>query len=224
MTGVVLGIAAAGIYIIGKWDTPLDLGIKGYMLILAAAILEGRIIGYLTEGEIGYSRVLLSVLGGSLLLASVTDILICQIYNFTWWPGMAALIWSGLCRLSGIEKACGGVVGEIVPGGTIESLIFFWLLQFFLFRHMYGRADCYAFCICAAAEAAMGMEMAGFLAHMLAAYVFLFPVQAIRRNINKRGNLKHPVPFLPYITASFWLLLILDKRLAFKPFQLLNSL
>lgn len=83
----------------------------------------------------------------------------------------------------------------------------FVLLQLKFFSRMYGRADCYAFCVCAAAEAAAGLGMAGFLGHMLGAFCLLAVVQGARRNIDAGGNLKRPVPFLPYITLAFWAML-----------------
>ena len=73
---------------------------------------------------------------------------------------------------------------------------------------MYGRADCYAFCVCAMAETACGMGFAEYLFHMLIAFGILAMVQFARRNIDTKGNLKHPVPFIPYIAAAFVLVLL----------------
>jgi hypothetical protein len=42
---------------------------------------------------------------------------------------------------------------------------------------------------------------------MAFAFGALAALQLLRRNIDKRGNLKQPVAFLPYISASFALLL-----------------
>lgn len=76
-------------------------------------------------------------------------------------------------------------------------------LQFMLFARMYGKADCYAFCVCAIAGASLGMGFPDYLWQMLLALCLLFPVQLLRRNIGKSGNLKQPVAFLPYITLAF---------------------
>lgn len=89
----------------------------------------------------------------------------------------------------------------------VAGLGLFVLLQLKLFSKMYGRADCYAFCVCALAEAAAGLGIVEFLIHMLAAFCLLAVIQGIHRNIDRRGNLKQPVPFLPYITLAFWTLL-----------------
>lgn len=87
------------------------------------------------------------------------------------------------------------------------ELGFFIILQLSLFPKMYGRADCYAFSVCAVAEAAAGLSLAGYFLHMLLSFIFLAFVQALRHNIGKGGNLRRPVPFLPYITLAFWALL-----------------
>ncbi len=45
------------------------------------------------------------------------------------------------------------------------------------------------------------------LLHMALAFIQLGVVQAFKRNINQKGNLKVPVPFLPYIACSLlWFL------------------
>ena len=87
------------------------------------------------------------------------------------------------------------------------ELGFFVLLQLLLFPKMYGRADCYAFSVCAVAEAAAGLSLTGYLLHMLLSFILLAFVQALCHNIDRRGKLRRPVPFLPYITLAFWALL-----------------
>ncbi len=129
-----------------------------------------------------------------LLAACVMDCRTCEVYNITWWiSGAAALLLAGSRRPDGEQ---------------ILSLALFLLLQLLVFSRIYGRADCYAFCVCAVAETAAGFGFRDFLLHMLAAFGILAIVQAFRRNIGRGGNLKQPVPFLPYITVSFGLLLL----------------
>lgn len=132
------------------------------------------------------------ILWCSLLYGCATDLKSQKVYNFTWWfGGLAAggLLWGSLC--------------------TGRSPILLWhltvymVLQFGLFARMYGRADCYAFCVCAIAEASLGMRFSDYLVLMLLALCLLFPVQLLRRNIAKSGNLKQSVAFLPYISAAF---------------------
>ena len=203
MTGVILGMVGAGALIIRKWDAGLPLDRQRQFYILAASVLEGNIIMLLTEGEPGYVRFLLSVIGGSLLLASVTDILLCQVHNFIWWPALAAaliLLGSRCCRHCLYEAGA-------FSWDRLLSLVVYVLVQLVVFGRMYGRADSYAFCVCAVAEAAGGMDIMGMLVHMFLAYSILVPVQAWHRNIDKKGNLIRPVPFLPYIAIAFWAVL-----------------
>lgn len=189
MTVVILVVVMAGLRIIAKWDEPLPSNGRTRWVILAGAFAEGSMIRHLTEGALWVDCLMLSLVGGCLLLASVTDMALCQVYNFTWWLALTAVL----------------VLLRDVWETALWPLAFFCLLQFAVFRPLYGRADCYAFCICAAAEAAAGMKMSGFLTQMFLAWMFLFLIQAIRGNVDKKGNLKQPVPFLPYITISFWL-------------------
>lgn len=195
MTMVILGIVMAGLWIIARWDAPLPLKGWMYWFILAGALAEGSVIRRLTAGGLSEGCLALSVVGGCLLLASVTDMTLGEVYNFVWWPALAA----GLVLLRNAR------------GMGLLPLGFFLLLQFAGFRSMYGRADCYAFCVCAVVEAAAGMGLYGFLVHMFLSWALLFLAQAVRGNIDKRGNLKQPVPFLPYIAASFWLSLVLEE-------------
>ena len=131
--------------------------------------------------------------GGCLLYACVTDIRTCEVYNFTWWLAGAAAIGRFLLR--------GGVDATVLP-----ELVFFCMVQLLCFTRLYGKADCYAFCVCAAALASEGGGLLEFVLQMALAFCMLAFVQLLRRNIDRRGNLKQPVPFVPYIALSFVLL------------------
>lgn len=141
------------------------------------------------------------ILWCSLLYGCATDLRSRKVYNFTWWfGGLAAggLLWSYLYAGQGTV--------------LLWHLTAYMILQFVVFARMYGRADCYAFCVCAIAEASLGREFTDYLVLMLLALCLLFPVQLLRRNIAKNGNLKQPVAFLPYISAAFALHLCLWQR------------
>lgn len=142
--------------------------------------------------------ILMSILAGSLLMACVTDCQNCLVYHFVWWVGGIAGM--GLLFLSDEEL-----------WGAGASLLVFGLLQEKMFSRMYGRADCHAFLVCAFAECAMGLRMKEYLLHMLLALLLLIVVQAMQKNIRNDGNLIEAVPFLPYITVSFWLVLIMSE-------------
>lgn len=136
-----------------------------------------------------------AVIAVCLLAACIMDCRTCLVCNVVWWiSGSAALLLLMMNR-------------QRIQPENLLWLGIFAALQGGLFSRMYGRADCYGFCVCAAAEASAGIGPTGFLAHMLLAVGLLAVVQAFRRNIGRDGNLKRPVPFLPYITLAFWALL-----------------
>lgn len=142
------------------------------------------------------------ILWCSLLYGCITDIKSQLVYNFTWWfGGLAAgsLLWESLCA------------GQ--PAAVLWHLAVYMVLQFGLFARMYGRADCYAFCVCAIAEASLGKGLSDHLVLMLLALFLLFPVQLLRRNIARNGNLRRPVAFLPYIATAFALHMIAAVQL-----------
>ncbi|MGN0401883.1 MAG: hypothetical protein ACI4HQ_06430 [Acetatifactor sp.] len=141
------------------------------------------------------SGVCWGIIGGCFTFACVMDYRTRTVYNFVWWISGAAALVLLFQRRPGPD-----------PEQWIELAVFLGL-QLFLFSTMYGRADCYAFCVCGIAEAAAGMGLKGYLIHMLLSFFLLALVQGMRRNIAETGNLKYPVPFLPYITLAFWTLL-----------------
>lgn len=201
---MILAIVAMGVFLIGRWDEPLPLKAGSGLWILAGAASEFAAIMVAAGDRPRHEIFLWAVFGGSLLLACVTDSLLCQVYNFTWWIALAAVLALLWCRRGAFLE--GGSICLDVSGG----LFLFVGLQLLLRGRIYGCADSYAFCVCALAGAALRISAAGFLTHMLLAYLLLFVVQMSRRNINRIGNLKEPVPFLPYITAAFWIMLALS--------------
>lgn len=136
-----------------------------------------------------------AVISVCFLTASVEDCRTCEVHNLLWWiSGTAAAL---LIVQNGISRA------------LLLELTVFCLLQLILFSRMYGRADCYAFCVCAAAEASLGAGLQEYLVHMLFAFGILAVIQLFRHNVNRKGNLKQAVPFLPYITVSFGLFFLI---------------
>jgi len=192
---IMLGIVAAGLFAARRWGEHPPVGVRLFFVVLSIAFVQESVVMYLTAGEGFGSRLLLTVLGGCLLFASITDHKTCQVYCFTWWPVYIAVLPS-LWRMGG---------DAFIPLGI------FLFLQFRVFGRMYGRADCYAFGVCASVLTTRGEGLMGFLMHMLLAWLLLASMQAVRGNIGRRGNLKKPVPFLPYITVAFWLVLLFKK-------------
>ena len=89
-------------------------------------------------------------------------------------------------------------------------LFLFGLLQEKLFSGMYGKADCHAFVVCAIAGSGAGWGMKEYLMHMLLAIMLLAVAQGAKGNVGRNSNLKKGVAFLPYITISFWVLLVAE--------------
>lgn len=162
---------------------------KGIMLY---CIVTGIWIGFMLKHWHWYGQLACGLLAAYLLVASIQDIQTCQVYDF-----LHAVIFPA------------GIFLVLTPpsGEQLISLGIFVLLQFGLFMRMYGAADGLVFLICAIFESRFGDGLLTYLLHMGMAFLVLGIVQAFRRNINRRGNLKEPVAFVPYITATVWLFL-----------------
>ena len=197
---VMLGTVAAGLSLAKRFDKTIKLDRRTITGVIWLTILADGLLRWAYGREALFSRLLLSVVLGCLLFASITDLVMCQAYNFVWWiSGMAAvvLLWQRW-------KDAGTITG-------LSGLLLFCALQLFLCIRLYGRADGYAFCVCAGAQTGLGMGMEAYFMHMTVAFILLITVQAFRKNIGSRGRLRKPVPFLPYVTIGFFIMLIFHK-------------
>lgn len=133
------------------------------------------------------------VFASYLLVATITDVQTYEVYDFLHvigaFPGIIILIKQGI----GFSNWLG--------------LLLFMAMQFFIFGRLYGLADCMGFCVCAIYICIRNPSTLTYLFHMALAFCILGIVQGARKNINKKGNLKEPVAFFPYITFSVWLFL-----------------
>lgn len=128
-----------------------------------------------------------------LTVCAVTDIQTCKVYDILQIPAAAA---GAILCLSQPPASMGG-----------WGLVIFALLQYLLFRRFYGEGDVMAFLICGLYLVSGGGDLRTLLLHMALSFALLGVVQMFRRNINREGNLKVPVPFLPYIAGSMlWFL------------------
>lgn len=139
------------------------------------------------------------ILAGYLILAVYltvcvfTDRKTCKIYDFLQLP--ASMAGAILC------------MARPLPAGAGLGLILFALLQYFLFGRLYGQGDVMAFQVCSLYIIGEGGDFQTLLLHMALAFAILGVIQLFRKNIDRRGNLKTPVPFLPYIACSLpWFL------------------
>lgn len=200
MMSVILGTVAAGLFLIGRLDQVVEFPRKVKAAIVLAGMVGSVLLNRKPEPGQLLPRLLLSLFIGCLLLACVTDLAIRQVHNFVWWIAGSA---GGLLFLERLWRMPKG------NGHLVSELAVFCVIQLVVFGRLYGRADSYAFCVCAVMEAALGIGLKGFLVHMLFSFGLLAAVQTARRNIGPDGNLRRPVPFLPYITAGMYLVLIL---------------
>lgn len=128
-----------------------------------------------------------------LVWACWQDLKTRRVYNLTW--GVAAPAAVGLSLLQWEQT------------GSLYEYGIFALLQILFFGRTYGKADRNAFLTCGICIASVGGGLKEDLLHMLIAYLLLGVVQGAGKNIARNGNLKEPVPFLPYITLAFFFLL-----------------
>lgn len=178
-----------------------------WLKILGVGVLAGVVLRDLNIhiGQNVWEAMLLDILTGCLLFAGITDIYIGKAYHFIWWLGMAAGVLAFWLKGRQMPPSYFAVLSV--------SIAAFVLLQQIFFARFYGRADCHAFCVCAFAEGSFGMGMMAFLVHMVLAFGLLAIVQRLRHNIGKYGYLKREVPFLPYITASFFIIIVIATRI-----------
>lgn len=188
----IAAIEAGVLWIILRYDRQHGLtmnarwkGIITAWTIMASLWIAGGLSGWNAEG-----RLACGILAAYLLLAALTDMQTCQVYDFLHLIGAVGGLWAMWIMQPDIS--------------CLVSLILFWLLQRMLFMRMYGEADGMAFLVCALYESCSGTGLLTYLLHMAAAFLLLAVVQGFRHNINEKGNLKQPVPFVPYIIWTVW--------------------
>lgn len=215
--GIIFSVAIVCMELVKHLDENLwEWSAAEYMCLFGCSGVSGFVIWQVEEGACAerIDVILLSVLGGCLLFACMTDCKCCEAFAFTWW--IAGSVAGILVLQSSVEAY--RVVDEVKTSleRQLIPLLLFSFMQEFFFERFYGKADCHAFVVCAVAECALGMGMREFLLHMLMAFGLLTVVQARQGNISSKGDLKKPVAFLPYITISFWVLLFLEKSVILK--------
>lgn len=200
MSLVMLVTVAIGLSLARRFDREIYLDRRAIAGVMGLAVMAASLLRWTCGREALLSRLLLSEVLGCLLFACITDLIMCQVYNFIWWiSGMAVggLLWQQW-------KEAGTMV-------RLPELLLFCALQMLLCIRLYGRADGYAFCVCAGVQAGLGMGMEAYFMHMTVAFILLIIIQTFRKNIGSHGRLKRPVPFLPYVTAGFLVMLVFHK-------------
>lgn len=135
----------------------------------------------------------LLLFASGLLGACIMDIKEQRVYRFLW-----LISGAGAFLLLVLRVHTYGITME-----WLAELVFFMVLQQLWFKRFYGRADCHAYCVCAAAMGAFGLTLTDYVMHMLITFAVLAVVQFLRRNVEADGRLKRPVALIPYITVAF---------------------
>jgi len=198
---IIMMVVVLGMRGIEKWDAPLSLNRRQQKWILGGILAEAAVISCLPGIANAYVCLLLGIFAGCLLLACITDAFLCQVHCFVWWIALPAGVALLVAKLREMRMARDIVI-------VLLGLLLFGFLQYSLFGRTYGRADSHAFFACALVETALGAGLEVYFLHMTVAYILMIIVQIGKKNITKRGMLKYPVPFLPYINLSFWLVIV----------------
>ncbi|MDE6673681.1 MAG: hypothetical protein K2K19_02545 [Acetatifactor sp.] len=190
MFGLQLMLTTAVIKMLSRLDAEHGLRAdrEAGCILLAGCLAGAGYIACAHDREPPIIWIIYLVLAVYLTVCVITDRQTCKVYDCLQLP--AAVFGAALCLLRPVP----------VSGGT--ALIGFALLQYFLFMRLYGRGDGMAFQICSLYVIGAGGGPQTLLLHMAASFALLGIVQLMRGNINRKGNLKIPVPFLPYIAFS----------------------
>ncbi len=138
-----------------------------------------------------WDLLLKSISVGILLVVILEDWESCQVYRLLWGLFMVCAVGAYVfCNVK-------------LEAGHLMQWICFCVLQYLFFSRLYGLADCHGFCCFGFLLLLNGNGLQGMLMQMLLSILFLGVVQLLKRNVNKYGNLKQPVAFLPYIGAAF---------------------
>lgn len=140
-----------------------------------------------------------------LMAAAVMDYKYKEVYAFIWWIEGGISIINAYTYIF-IKQDIDGITQLLK---VLSGVTFFIIVQFILFRRLYGIADVKAFCCCALMIFSWGGDLLVMLLHMGVAFLLLAVVQGLKGNINRLGNLKKPVAFIPYISCAFFLSLII---------------
>lgn len=148
-------------------------------------ILVFLLITSFLHQEEKWKDLLTGIFWATMALAAFCDSYTQEIYDFCYFP------WLFL-----------GFILALVGPVSWPGLLIFIALQLILFRKMYGESDCLAFIACALYMAVQGKWLLQYLILMAVTFSLLTVIQLLKRNVNRHGNLKKPVPLIPYIAAA----------------------
>ena len=129
---------------------------------------------------------------GSFAAAAYSDWQIKKAYDFMLWIAILSAMLTMITTGQFSEQ-------------RITELVIFFLMQWCVFRHLYGGADCLSPSACAVYLAALGKGILPALWLLTAAWILFLIVQVVKKNIDKRGKLKNGKPFIPYMAMALLL-------------------
>ena len=132
------------------------------------------------------------IISGCLIAASVSDIRTHFVADLVWMITASDVLLLMLSHPLYLTEVA-----------LIEALVVI-LVQENVMSRCYGRADSHAFSCCFLFMAASGCRLESHIIHMTLSLIMLTVIQIIKGNIGKGLRLKKPVPFIPYISASFF--------------------
>ena len=136
-----------------------------------------------------------------LFAASICDIRTHTVPDLIWWVASLDIL-----ALLIVRYGCGEAPSDSdamnAAGRLLEALFIIFIQERVMSRY-YGRADSHAFSCCALYLAVCGSGLEAHILHMSFSLVSLTLIQLLRHNINRRGRLKTPSPFIPYISVAF---------------------
>ncbi len=136
-----------------------------------------------------------------LISASVSDIRTHKVPDLIWWVMAADAL---ILPISGRS-----VINDLYIIPDCFAVIF---IQEKIMSRYYGRADSHAFSCCGLFFFFSGSGLMAHILHLAVSLLLLSAVQLFRRNVVYPGRLKVPVPFIPYISASFIISRVLIKN------------
>lgn len=179
------------LYLFWKADEELHqyppIRIIGYWFCYSSIITVGVLL-IPVQGERGGEGCLV-LLAIYLVVCTVTDALMCQVYD-----GMQYL---------GVLGGCIWVTMSETRNALGFSLITFVGMQYLILMKKYGKADGMGYCICALFLAGRNIDIEGYLYHMVISFSLLAVVQLLRNNVTLKGNLRRSVALYPYISIGF---------------------
>lgn len=143
---------------------------------------------------------------GCFAAAAIMDSRELCVYRYVWYPAVCCSLVLFFLKSREAGIFCTGV--HYLPERYFAGLLLYVFLQEALFAKFYGRADCHGFVVAGVFHYCLGGTFRDCIVHMGITFLELLVVQLCKGNVNCKGNLKRPVPLLPYMVTALQLQLL----------------